>query len=34
MMTEQEMGHGHTLHIQVTEWRAEPAEATETGRAA
>jgi len=34
MMTQQEMTYGHTLHIQVTERRAQPAEATETGPAA
>jgi len=34
MITQQEMTHGHTLHIQVTEWRAQPAEAAETGPAA
>jgi hypothetical protein len=34
MITQREIHHGHTLHIQVTEWRAEPAQATETGPAA
>jgi hypothetical protein len=34
MITQQEMTDGHTLHIQVTERRAQPAQATETGPAA
>jgi len=34
MMTQQEMFNGHTLHIQITEWRAKPAQTTETRRVA
>jgi len=34
MMTEQEIHNGHTLHIQVTEWRAKPAQTAETRRVA
>jgi hypothetical protein len=34
MITQQEIHNGHTLHIQVTEWREKPAQTTETRRVA
>lgn len=33
-MKQQEIGHGYTLHIQITEWREKPAQTAETGRVA
>lgn len=34
MITRQEIFNGHTLHIQITEWREKPAQTTKTGRVA